>query len=83
MLWKRACSAGVMQRFEVGCGAVVGAQVQERLNDGSGNFDADRLLVEMPRELAIPQKKVDAAMKTLTKDKRRTVLVQARAPSPN
>lgn len=47
------------------------------LGDGSGDFDAARYLEALPRELGLPQRRVDAAVEALTKDRKRTVLVQA------
>ena len=53
------------------------AQLTKVLGDGSGEFDAPRLLEELPRELGLPQRRVTAAVEALTKDRKRTVLVQA------
>ena len=47
------------------------------LGDGTGDFDAARYVEELPRELGLPQRRVDAALEALTKDRKRTVLVQA------
>ncbi|KAK9839292.1 hypothetical protein WJX81_005958 [Elliptochloris bilobata] len=47
------------------------------LGDGSGDFDAERYVNELPRELGLPQRRATAAVEALTKDRKRTVLVQA------
>jgi len=47
------------------------------LGDGSGEFDAPRLLEALPRELGLPGRRVSAAVEALTKDRKRTLLVQA------
>lgn len=52
-------------------------EVQEQLGNGKGDFDAQKMLKDIPAQLKISQKKVDSAMKILVKDRRRTTLVQA------
>lgn len=56
-------------------------QVQEQLGNGKGDFDAQKMLKDIPAQLKISQKKVDATMKVLAKDRRRTTLVQVSPPS--
>ncbi len=53
-------------------------QVTERLTDGTGDFDPEALLKKLPEDLALPEKKVAAQMRTLAKDRRHTTLVQVR-----
>ena len=53
-------------------------QVTERLTDGTGDFDPEALLRKLPEDLALPEKKVAAQMRTLAKDRRHTTLVQVR-----
>jgi len=53
------------------------AQLARVLGDGSGEFDAPRLLEALPRELGLPGRRVSAAVEALTKDRKRTLLVQA------
>lgn len=52
-------------------------QVQEILSNGSGNFDEERLLQQLPKDLHLPEKKVHRAVEEQAKDRKRTTLVQA------
>lgn len=56
------------------------AQIQERLTDGTGDFDPEALLKKLPEDLALPEKKVSNQLRNLAKDRRRTTLVQVHAP---
>ena len=53
------------------------AQVQAILSDGTGNFDEERLLQQLPKDLHLPEKKVHRAVEEQAKDRKRTTLVQA------
>lgn len=52
-------------------------QVQAILSDGTGNFDEERLLHTLPKDLHLPEKKVQRAVEDQAKDRKRTTLVQA------
>ena len=47
------------------------------LSDGTGNFDEERLLHQLPTDLQLPEKKVKRAVEDQAKDRKRTFLVQA------
>lgn len=49
----------------------------ERLSDGTGNFDAPALLEDLPAALALSPDKARKTVEELSKDRRRTQLVQA------
>ena len=52
-------------------------QIQQRLGDGTGNFDEERLLHQLPKDLALSEQKVKRAIEDQAKDRKRTTLVQA------
>ena len=52
-------------------------ELSSKLSDGTGTFDADRLLNEIPKELGIDAEKAASIAKSLSADKRRVTLVQA------
>jgi hypothetical protein len=52
-------------------------EVAEALSAGTGEFDAQRLLHDLPAALGLPEKRVRAAVEGQARDRRRTVLVQA------
>lgn len=52
-------------------------EIASKLSDGTGNFDADKLLNEIPKELGIDSEKAASIAKSLSADKRRVTLVQA------
>lgn len=52
-------------------------QVQEVLGNGTGEFDEQRLLHQLPKELSLPEQKVKRSIQDQAKDKKRTTLVQA------
>lgn len=52
-------------------------QVQAVLSDGTGNFDEERLLQQLPKDLHLPETKVRKAVEEQAKDRKRTTLVQA------
>ena len=52
-------------------------QVQAILSDGTGNFDEERLLKQLPKDLHLPETKVQRAVEEQAKDRKRTTLVQA------
>jgi hypothetical protein len=51
--------------------------VQEVLSNGTGEFDEARILQELPEALALPERRVRAAIEGQARDRKRTVLVQA------
>ena len=52
-------------------------EISSKLSDGTGTFNADRLLNEIPKELGIDSEKAASIAKSLSADKRRVTLVQA------
>ena len=52
-------------------------EVNAKLSDGTGAFDADKLLNEIPKELGIDADKAASIAKSLSAEKRRLTLVQA------
>lgn len=50
----------------------------DRLTDGTGSFDAERLLERLPSDLALDGKKARRVVEELAKDRKRTTLVQVR-----
>ena len=52
-------------------------EVNAKLSDGTGAFDADKLLNEIPKELGIDADKAASIAKSLSAEKRRVTLVQA------
>ncbi|KAI8112260.1 hypothetical protein M9434_003584 [Picochlorum sp. BPE23] len=52
-------------------------EISSKLGDGTGSFDAEKLLNEVPKELGIDSEKAASVAKSLAADKRRTTLVQA------
>ncbi len=57
--------------------AMYSAEVQARLTDGTGDFDAPRLLDELPAELGLDLTKARKAAAELAAERQRTTLVQA------
>lgn len=53
-------------------------QVLDRLSDGSGNFDAERLLQRLPSELELDAKKAGKVVEELAGSRKRDTLVQVR-----
>ena len=47
------------------------------LSNGTGDFDEERLLHQLPKELNLPEKKVHRAVEEQAKDRKRSTLVQA------
>jgi len=47
------------------------------LSSGTGEFDEERLLHQLPKDLNLPEKKVHRAVEDQAKDRKRTTLVQA------
>mgnify|MGYP002631718079 FL=1 len=52
-------------------------EVNAKLSDGTGAFDVDKLLNEIPKELGIEADKAASIAKSLSVEKRRVTLVQA------
>ncbi len=52
-------------------------EVNAKLSDGTGAFDVDKLLNEIPKELGIEADKAASIAKSLSAEKRRVTLVQA------
>ena len=52
-------------------------QIQKVLSSGKGDFDAERLLQQLPQDLNLPEKKVKQTIQEQAKDRKRTTLVQA------
>ena len=52
-------------------------QIQSILSNGTGIFDQDRLLHQLPKDLSLAEKKVHRAVEEQAKDRKRTTLVQA------
>jgi hypothetical protein len=52
-------------------------EMSKRLTDGAAKFDANTLLVELPKVLGIEQKRVDALVRELVGSRKRMLLVQA------
>jgi hypothetical protein len=52
-------------------------EIQNVLSSGQGDFDAERLLQQLPQDLNLPEKKVKQTIQEQAKDKKRTTLVQA------
>lgn len=53
------------------------SQVAEVLGGGTGEFDEERLLKELPEALQLPERRVRAAIEGQAGDRKRNVLVQA------
>lgn len=49
----------------------------EVLSNGTGEFDSERLLEELPSQLHLPERRVKAAIEAQAGDRKRNVLVQA------
>lgn len=54
-------------------------QVVTRLSDGTGNFDAERMLQQLPADLGIDAGKAAATVEELAKARKQTTLVQVGA----
>lgn len=52
-------------------------QIKSVLANGTGVFDEERFLHQLPKELSLPEKKVKRSIEDQAKDKKRTTLVQA------
>ncbi|KAK9915263.1 hypothetical protein WJX75_006851 [Coccomyxa subellipsoidea] len=52
-------------------------EVAEVLSNGTGEFDSERLLEELPSQLHLPERRVKAAIEAQAGDRKRNVLVQA------
>ena len=52
-------------------------QIKDVLSSGTGEFDQERLLHQLPKELSLSEKKVHRAVEDQAKDRKRTTLVQA------
>lgn len=47
------------------------------LSSGTGEFDRQRFVEELPKKLGIKERRVKSALEGLAKDRKRTTLVQA------
>lgn len=63
-------------RCESKCQALL-RQVADVLSGGTGEFDEERLLRELPESLALPERRVRSAIEAQAGDRKRNVLVQA------
>jgi len=52
-------------------------EISTRLTDGTGDFDADRLLHKLPADLGLDASKAERVVKELAKERKRLTLVQA------
>lgn len=52
-------------------------EISDRLSDGVGDFDAEKLLQNLPDELGLDASKAEKVVKELAGDRKRTTLVQA------
>jgi hypothetical protein len=52
-------------------------QVASVLSSGTGEFDADRILTELPAVLGLPERRVKGVISGQASDRKRDVLVQA------
>lgn len=52
-------------------------QVASVLSSGTGEFDADRILTELPALLGLPERRVKGVISGQASDRKRDVLVQA------
>ena len=52
-------------------------QMADALNNGTGEFDRQRFLEDLPKRLGIKERRVRAALEGLAKDRKRTTLVQS------
>ncbi|KAL4522238.1 hypothetical protein Ndes2437B_g07974 [Nannochloris sp. 'desiccata'] len=53
------------------------AEISARLTDGTGDFDAEKLLNTLPADLGLESSKATAVVKELAGERKRTTLVQA------
>ena len=53
------------------------AEVSAKLTNGTGDFDSERMLVTLPADLGLDQKKAQSVVKELAGERKRTTLVQA------
>ncbi len=53
------------------------AEISARLTDGTGDFDAEKLLTTLPADLGLDATKATAVVKELAGERKRTTLVQA------
>ncbi len=51
-------------------------QVQERLSDGTGDFDEERMLQKLPKQLGLNDSQVKQAIEGLASTRKQNVLVQ-------
>ena len=59
------------------CDLLMLLQIKDVLSSGTGDFDQERLLHQLPKELSLSEKKVHRAVEDQAKDRKRTTLVQA------
>ena len=52
-------------------------QMADELTNGSGDFDRERFVVELPKKLGIKERRVKQSLETLAKERKRTTLVQS------
>lgn len=52
-------------------------EVSSKMSDGSGSFDSEKLLVQLPKDLGIEEDKAKKIAADLVSEKKRTTLVQA------
>ena len=52
-------------------------QLQEALTNGTGEFDRQRWVEELPKQLGIKERRVKQTLDTLAKERKRTTLVQS------
>ena len=55
----------------------VPAQVASVLSSGTGEFDEERILKELPKQLSLPERRVKSVINGQASDRKRDVLVQA------
>lgn len=51
--------------------------MKDTLLNGTGEFDEERLLHQLPKELSLPENKVRRSVEEQAKDRKRNTLVQA------
>ncbi|KIY96976.1 hypothetical protein MNEG_10986 [Monoraphidium neglectum] len=57
--------------------ALLRREIDRRLSDGKAKFDAQLLLVDLPKILGVDQRRVDALLRELVGSRKRMLLVQA------
>ena len=53
------------------------SQVASALSSGTGDFDEERILKELPKQLSLPERRVKSVINGQASDRKRDVLVQA------